>query len=337
MERGFSLNRRRFLKYTMGMSVVALSPVGWMLKDNLEKEEYNSIKTLPLNKYREEELKNIKFCFHPPHEYYHNMASLVADLIIGMKAHGIKIETAPYNEASNADVEVIFSWGQSEVIRQAKSNNRNIMVLEQGFFSPRDKWLSIGFNGHNGYAKFSSPAENSGKRFDEFFSDYFKPWQKKNTGTVLVVGQLPWGVSLHGLNLNSWLHKVTNKLLSLRYKVIYRPHPEYVAYCALNSLELYVPQGAVLSKNKLLEDFSISDFVVAYGSTAAVESILYGIPAVVMSEGSMAYPVASHSLENPIYTPDRTEWCNRLAWCQWNEAELRSGEAWEHAKQAILL
>jgi len=57
-----------------------------------------------------------------------------------------------------------------------------------------------------------------------------------------------------------------------------------------------------------------------------------GIPTVAMHEGSMAWAVASHSLDEPVFKGDRDAWGACLAYAQWLPEELESGVFWEHLK-----
>ncbi len=64
----------------------------------------------------------------------------------------------------------------------------------------------------------------------------------------------------------------------------------------------------------------------------AVEAVVNGVPAFVDDIGSMALSVSNRSLsdiEKP-WMPDRTQWANDLAYCQWTPQEMREGKAWNH-------
>lgn len=75
--------------------------------------------------------------------------------------------------------------------------------------------------------------------------------------------------------------------------------------------------------------------VVSFNSSTDVEATLAGVPAVITDVGSLSYPVAAHSVFDPVVTPDRTNWGHQMAWRQWTLAELRSGEAWDHVRQLL--
>jgi hypothetical protein len=72
--------------------------------------------------------------------------------------------------------------------------------------------------------------------------------------------------------------------------------------------------------------------LVTFNSVAAVESILMGVPAVVLAPSHVARPVSSTDLgqiENP-YWPDQARleaWCHSMAYGQYHVRELQNGTA----------
>jgi hypothetical protein len=53
----------------------------------------------------------------------------------------------------------------------------------------------------------------------------------------------------------------------------------------------------------------------------------------VLSPVSMAWPMASHNLREPVRTPDRSQWAYNLAYRQWTLEEIASGEFWETVRR----
>lgn len=222
---------------------------------------------------------------------------------------------------SNADIAVIWSWKQRRVIERQIETGKHILVLERGFLQPRNSWISLSWDGFNGRGSFPGAADG-GARWDHHFGPMLKPWRQSRGGNALLIGQVPGDAALFGLDIIAWTQEMSAKLIDLGNRVTYRPHPLSVTPC---------PNGANLSIDDLETDLALADFVVTYNSTTAVESILAGVPTIVMDIGSVAYPMASHSLEEPLRYPDRTSWCHDLAWRQWSLKELSDGSAWQHA------
>lgn len=215
----------------------------------------------------------------------------------------------------------MWSWKQQALIGHAKSNAFDLLVMERGFLQPRNKWVSLTWNGFNGRGEFPKALDN-GERWDRHFGHLLQPWKKTAGKRALLIGQVPGDASLHGIDIIDWLDQTAVELVGLGFTVNFRPHP---------SAPIPTPLHTVYQKNTLAEDFEYCDFVVTFSSTTAVEAIIAGKPAVVMDDGSVAAPMASRSLSEPLVYPDRTKWCHDLAWRQWRLSELADGSAWKHA------
>ncbi len=242
-----------------------------------------------------------------------------------LDADGVTTHARERNKPSPDDVAVIWGWKQSRLHNQMLADKKFVIILELGFIQPRNQWVSIAVNGFNGRGHFA-PASDNGARWEKHFSHHLKPWREGDDGYALVIGQVPGDAALHGQNVAAWAKSTTAELIRLGHRVVYRPHPKGPTPC---------PPGAELSSRSLEEDFAGAARVVVYNSTTAVESVLAGIPTVVMDIGSVAYPMASHALDAPLVRPDRTRWCHDMAWRQWTLEELANGTAWNHVKQLL--
>ena len=80
------------------------------------------------------------------------------------------------------------------------------------------------------------------------------------------------------------------------------------------------------SKLSLQDELKDAHCLVAHGSIAAVEAVVMGTPVFVDQESAASFMgrVGFEDIENPVY-PDRQQWLNSLAYCQWNESELCNG------------
>lgn len=253
----------------------------------------------------------------------------------GIKSCGDNPSYGVCDVSSNSDVEAIWSWKQMRLIRNAIKNKRNILVMERGFIPNRMQWCSLAINGLNGKGKYT-PSPDNGERFADNFGHLLKPWRYNNAKSVLLIGQVYSDPSMYGTNHNVWLQEQTTKLKNLGYEVIFRQHPWVKSHTQQLGLKPFVPAGAILSENvDLYDDFDQVDFCVTFNSNTAVEAVLYGLPTVTFNDGSIAYEVTSHNYDNPMLMPDRHEWCNNLAWKQWEDEELIDGTAWEHVRKSL--
>lgn len=254
-----------------------------------------------------------------------------AALSKGIELHGDTVIHGKYNEHIFSDVKLIWSWKQNKLIRQTQKNNESIVVMELGFFPPRDEWVSLTIDGMNGKG-FCPPATDNGARFWENFGHLLKPWRKNSKGVALVIGQVPGDSSLAGSNINVWTQRATANLVEKGWKVIYREHPFIESQPGWK----FVPQGAEKSILSLEEDLARAGLVVTYCSNTAIESVLAGIPTITFSDMSVAYPVTSHNFDQPFQRPDRAEWCANMAFRQWKTSELEDGTAWGFIRPTLL-
>lgn len=169
------------------------------------------------------------------------------------------------------------------------------------------------------------------------------PWRRRGRHLVLI-GQVLHGQSSQHIDIHHWYR---DTLLELRRhtprEVHFRSHPRArkdrdprrVGYPEKDLLQPLLGSIGRLawSRNFLLED-DLQDAwaVVAFSSNAAVAAAVAGVPLFGCDPVCMAWPVANRRLdavERPRH-PDRQNWADRLAYAQWNAAEMRSGRCWQH-------
>lgn len=78
---------------------------------------------------------------------------------------------------------------------------------------------------------------------------------------------------------------------------------------------------------------------ITYGSIAAVDSIIAGVPCIVLGN-AVARPISAISLSavlNPIWESDarREQWAANLAYCNFSPDEIASGTAWSILKEQM--
>ena len=239
----------------------------------------------------------------------------------GLKRHGwqVKVETG----YELADLVVIWGTRKRDIIGRTKADGGEICILERGYLGDRFFWTSVSFGGGlNGRGEFRRPDDYDGRRFYRRFGDLMRPWHQPEGGYALLIGQVPGDMSLQHVNIESWYSKTARALEAAGWNVLFREHP------------LAGRRGGTRASGLKRVDGSLEDamrgarLVVTYNSNAAVEAALFGRPVIAMDEGSMAWQVAGHEI-GEIIMPYRADWAARLAWCQWSDAEMRSGECME--------
>ena len=234
-----------------------------------------------------------------------------------------------------ADLTVIFgvykskipkSHARGKVFQRQRENNLDVVVLETGYVNRGDgenHHYAVGFNGLNGRADFRNknmPDERW--RMLEQLGATLRPYSRGEN--VILCGQVPWDASVDMHDHVKWLKQTSSQLQKVTdRKIIFRPHPK----APLPSL-----YGCELSQKPLEEDLKNAHCVVTWNSNSGVEAALYGKPIFAFDEGAMAWELANRSLldiDAPKY-PERKQWANNLAYCQWNLEEIRNGDAWRH-------
>lgn len=119
-----------------------------------------------------------------------------------------------------------------------------------------------------------------------------------------------------------------------RRPIIYRPKPSWHDFKPIEGTRLSRPPEYLPS---ILETAHV---LVTHGSSAAVDAIIQGVPAIALGECA-ASPVAGKSVEDvrdPPFPSDdqREQWLANLAWCQWSVRELQSGEAWAFLRREVM-
>lgn len=216
------------------------------------------------------------------------------------------------------DCDLLVLWGvrRQDLINKQRLLGREICILERGYLGDRYKYTSVSFGGGlNGRGIFRGPFTDN-LRFRGLFGHLLRPWEFNFDGYVLVMGQVPGDQSIRGVDIHGWYARVVQALRREGYKDIrFRPHPR-------------AGRGGTAGLRAVTGDLDAAlagaAIVVTYNSNAAVDAVLYGRPTIAMDEGSMAWDMAGHQIDD-IRTPNRAAWCSRLAWCQYSIDEFRSG------------
>jgi hypothetical protein len=242
--------------------------------------------------------------------------------VAGLRRHGWRADLS--HKLVTSDLVAMWSTRRQDVIKQARSEVREIVTAERGYMGDRKHYCSVSFGGElNGRAEFRG-AFGDTSRFERLFAHLMQPWNRKPDGHALIMGQVDGDMSTRGVNLTRWYRETRQALEARGWKVKFRPHPLAAGGEAFAAYR----QRQQAHQLDLAADFETAGVVVTYNSNSGVDAVLAGKPVIAMDEGAMAWPVAGHQVDE-IITPDRTAWAHRLAWCQWTKAEMASGECIE--------
>jgi len=249
---------------------------------------------------------------------------LLSKFARGVQAYGDAVHVAPRTTrppSSSIDAVACWGWRQGSVYRRL---GFNVLCFERGYVGDRFTWTSVGLNGLNGRATFVK-VEDGGERWDRHFAHLMQPWQEHD-GYALLMGQVPTDTAVREIAFPVWLRETARALRNRGERVCYRPHPLAPSLRCDYAEPLKAPLQNALSG---------AGRVVTFNSNSGVDAILAGVPTVAIDAGSMAYPVATHSIKDAPSRPDRRAWAHAIAWAQWQPQELESGEAWSRLRNLI--
>lgn len=218
----------------------------------------------------------------------------------------------------------------------------------------RFSWNSFLWNEGN-----FGPMGNGSDRWERIQKEQnieIKPWRKTRGKYILIFLQHVIDTSLfrmieqHG-SYYKWLrHTIKTIRLNTDMPIVIRPHPKHGMYTEFfeadkvpailkefKDVTWSVNQGSVnLSGDKYLEaDLRDAHCALGWTTNALTEAACNGVPVYCLSQGAMATPVSLTdfgTIDNINECPDREQWLNDMAYCQWNYEEIQKGVAWEHIK-----
>lgn len=246
-------------------------------------------------------------------------------MVAGLKRHGVDVQKINHGTATKSDIVVCWGWRRGQTLVRP---GRRVLVMERGYVGNRFKWTSMAWDGLNG--RGTVPAVNDGgDRWNKHFASYMWPWRLDGE-IVTIMGQVPGDQSIAGVDMDAWYRKAA-AACSRFGEVVFRHHP----ICTERGLREPKLDGVRIVDGSLLDALSKSKCVVTYNSNSGVDAVLAGIPTIVCDHGSMAWEVATQGLESELRRPDRSDWCSRIAWRQWQREEIEAGEPWEYLKEYL--
>ena len=228
--------------------------------------------------------------------------------------------TVIHNEPGPADMNITWTYRKPERV----GNDAPTLILESGYtpigdgipahdddayFTRRIKNISLSWNNINQLASWK-PSGNPSDRWDKLGLK-MAPW-KHDGEYCLVLGQTPGDMTVcHDYQAFLQIMVEHTKVLQ-PHPVKLRKHPRITGH-----------------RDSLAQDLKHAATVVTFSSNGAVDAVLAGVPTMVLSRNSVAYPVTSHKWKNKPYRPDRQQWANDLAYRQYTLEELGTSTAWE--------
>jgi hypothetical protein len=194
-------------------------------------------------------------------------------------------------------------WGQIRGAKEVLAHSKDFYRLDHAYVG-RLKYFRI----TKGDFQPSEIVERPADRWESLKAEYglnIKPWRKGEQ--ILVTLSAPatyefFGVSGWPEKIVKELKKHTDRPIKLRERGETRP---------------------------LLEDLQSTSCLVTYASNSVREALLEGVPVITLGP-SIARPMGHTDvslIESPLYPENREEFFRHMSYCQFTEAEFRSGFA----------
>jgi hypothetical protein len=243
--------------------------------------------------------------------------------IAGLERHGLTAEIHSTGNICDCDLAVFWGHRAHGIINYQRAKGRHYLVMERGYIGDRFQWTSMGFDGLNGRARFPQ-IEDGLCRWTQNFDGFAAPWQKIHGNIAVIMGQCRGDASLYGMNFEQWATNIARSLLDAHWSPIFRPHP--------GDPKMTIP-GVCTQTDSLSAALNMANLVVTYNSNSGVDAILAGVPTYAQDPGSMVWDVSSRDFI-PI-APDRSAWCQKMAFTQWLPDEIENGAAWAALRTVI--
>jgi len=262
----------------------------------------------------------------------------------GVDAQGDFVMVHDLSEGyQDCDVAVIFgvpkfevpsSQARGEVLYEHRfRRKRPVIIMERGFIH-REKYYNVAVNGLNGLGDFGA-YNRPPDRWDAL-NIPIRPWVDNPTGHFLVCGQVPWDASVQHTDHIKWCQKAVQRIVEAGYPVVFRPHPQ-----VHGSVDYKIPFGPGPTDPLPTwdQDLAGARAVVTYSSTSSALAVLLGFPIFALDRGSIAWAVANHELSTELLAKprrmSREQWAYNLAYSQWTEREMMTGQPWLQLKGCL--
>ena len=207
-----------------------------------------------------------------------------------------------------------------------------------------DRWIRFSWNSFfmdEGIHPYD-PSYDRWSELQRYNNIIVRDWQS-NGHFILFCLQLNGDSALNRLiyndiDYNKYCEDTINKIKNLTDRpILVRGHPLDPAVVT-NLKRKFVNDNKVTfsSTPNIYHALKVSHCMITYNSTSCVESILNGLPTIVLDSSAVAFPVSNklEDIEN-LKEFDRTEWLKKIAFMQWQGKELTDGYVWNLLKTLV--
>jgi hypothetical protein len=267
---------------------------------------------------------------------------LAKAFLAGVEKAGDEAEfVSKSNGETDAEVVCMVGVKSLKLFRKMREQGKQIIYFDKGYFRHRGagrtwEYWRVAINDHHPTSYIAS-AKHTPLRWEKTAARRAiapKKW-REDGGHIVYAGSSEKYHNFAGLtDPTTYAIDVVRKLSKLTdRKVIYRPKPTWFDAVPILGTTF---SGRVQSIWDVLQG---AWCLVTDGSNSSFDAVVEGIPSIVLGN-AIAKPLSSQRLEAinaPRLAPEeqKLQWLSNLAWCQFTEAEMTDGLAWETLKPQL--
>ena len=243
----------------------------------------------------------------------------LSDEYVNLFAHGAGLPIQDYGSNYNNQDILIRSMAKRKLIHQCWKNGQTFYYMDSGYVG-NYKSLSNPYGWKQWHRIVKNDVQHSDiiNRSDDRWQKLDYPIHSRKQGAhILLVTPSEKPCKFYGIDRDAWVQNTVSEIKK------YTDRPIRIRDKA--------PRQQRISKT-IFEDLDQCHALVTYQSIAAVESVLYGVPAFTLAP-TAADPVCDKNLsliENPtVQDPDKIyKWACHLAYGQFHTDEMKDGTAY---------
>lgn len=237
----------------------------------------------------------------------------------GIQACGDRSAIREVGQSGPGTVGISYGWKHRDHLKKFP----RFVYADLGFWQ-RDRYYRITANGWGpeSYVRAELPST----RFDALGLT-IQPWHSGKE--ILIAGSSEKSCTQHGFRYMEWEAKTAKALIGCGYEVVYRPKP--------NDPHARPLPGCRYDRRPLDEALKSAHALVTHHSNTAIDALLAGVPVHCVTGAAAAFSVPLDQIVRAPRLPGREQFLYDVAWLQWTEAEMRSGELWKHLKERGLV
>jgi len=259
--------------------------------------------------------------------------ALAEAFLEGAKAHGHQGEIIPLQPVPAVvpgDIACMVAVKSATLFHACRAAGQRILYFDKGYVRSRrqgaptwDYWR-ISLDAHHPTGTTLTRFKMPGDRLEGLELDVAK-WRSRGLQIVFAGSSAKYH-NFYGLeDPTTFAARVIKRLRKRTDRpLVYRPKPSWRDAVPIQNSRFS------LAKERIVDVLTNAHCLVTHGSNACFEAALMGIPTIVLGD-AVARPISSTSLDDVEmpFLGKRTQWLANLAYHQWTEDEMRSGEAWE--------